>query len=195
MSWDPYLDLEHGVLRNLLGITDPAELADAEAALVATRIVDLQRTDLPGGYDLDHLQEFHEHLFGDVYDWAGELRTVPIGKGAPFCHPADLRAEGGRVFSRLAGARHLRGLDRAAFVDGLTVLFAELNALHPFREGNGRTLRAFLAQLARAAGHPVRWAGLSADENRAASRAAHAGDCRPLRALLERHVARGAGGR
>jgi cell filamentation protein len=189
VSWDPYLDLEHGVLRNRLGLTDPGELARAEADLVATRIVDLQHTDLPGGYDLDHLQEFHEHLFGDVYDWAGELRTVAIGKGVAFCHPADLRAEGLRVLARLADAGHLRGLDRPAFVDGLTVLFAQLNALHPFREGNGRTLRAFLAQLARAAGHPLRWAGLTAEENLAASRAAHAGDCRLLRALLDRHVA------
>jgi cell filamentation protein len=155
VSWDPYLDLEHGVLRNRLGLTDPGELARAEADLVATRIVDLQRTDLPGGYDLDHLQEFHEHLFGDVYDWAGELRTVAIGKGVAFCHPADLRVEGLRGLRPVGGRRHLRGLDRAAFVDGLTVLFAQLNALHPFREGNGRTLRAFLAQLARAAGPPA----------------------------------------
>jgi cell filamentation protein len=189
VSWDPYLDLEHGVLRNRLGLTDPGDLARAEADLVATRIVDLQRTDLPGGYDLDHLQEFHEHLFGDVYDWAGELRTVAIGRGAPFCHPADLRAEGGRVFARLARAQHLRGPDRAAFVDGLAVLFAEVNALHPFREGNGRTLRAFLSQLSRAAGHPVRWAGLEREENVAASKAAHAGDLVPLRGLLDRLVA------
>jgi cell filamentation protein len=125
-----------------------------------------------------------------VYGWAEQLRTVAIGKGAPFCRPEDLRAEGGRIFARLAEADHLRGLDRPAFVDALTVLFARVNALHPFREGNGRTLRAFLAQLARAAGHPVRWAGLTAEGNRAASRAAHAGDCGPLRDLLDRHVAR-----
>lgn len=189
MSWDPYLDLEHGVLRNRLGLTDPGDLARAEADLVATRIVDLQRTDLPGGYDLDHLQEFHELLFGDVYDWAGELRTVALGRGVPFCRPADLRAEGGRVFARLAEARYLRGLERAAFVDGLAVLFAEVNALHPFREGNGRTLRAFLGQLSRAAEHPVRWAGLEREENAVASKAAHAGDLVPLRGLLDRLVA------
>ncbi len=189
MSWDPYLDLDHGLLRNLLGVTDAAELASVEAELTATRIVDLQHTDLPGGYDLDHLQEFHEYLFGDVYDWAGELRTVAIGKGVAFCPPERLRADGGRIFACLAEAGYLRGLDRAAFVDALTVLFADLNGLHPFREGNGRTLRAFLTQLARAAGHPIHWVGLERDENVRASRAAHDGDPAPLHALLDRLVA------
>lgn len=190
MSWDPYLDLAHGVLRNLLGITDPDALARAESDYTAVRLAHLQHADLPGGYDLDHLQEFHEVLFGDVYDWAGELRTVAIGKGAAFCPPERLRAEGGRIFARLAVEGYLRGLDRAAFLDGLTILFAEVNALHPFREGNGRTLRAFLAQLSRAAGHPVRWAGLEREENVAAAKAAHAGELAPLRALLDRLVAR-----
>jgi cell filamentation protein len=189
VSWDPYLDLEHGVLRNLLGITDAAQLARAEADLTALRIAQLQDEDLPGGYDLDHLQEFHEHLFGDLYDWAGELRTVAIGRGAAFCRPEQLRPSGLRIFARLAQDRYLRDRDRAGFVEGLTVLFAELNALHPFREGNGRTLRAFLAQLSRAAGHPVRWAGADAEENVAVSKAAHAGDLAPLRAMLDRLVA------
>lgn len=186
MSWDPYLDLEHGVLRNRLGITERAELARTEADLVTSRFHDLERADLPGHYDLTHLQAFHQHLFGDVYDWAGELRTVAIGKGRPFCHPADLRPSADRLFALLARRQYLRGLDRAAFVDDLAGFLAELNHLHPFREGNGRTQRAFCGQLARAAGHPVRWALLDGAENVAASRAAADGDLGPLRAMLSR---------
>jgi PHD/YefM family antitoxin component YafN of YafNO toxin-antitoxin module len=81
---DPYLDPASGVLRNLLGITDAAKLARAEAALSASRLIDLERR-LPGRYDLAHLQTFHRYILGDVYDWAGQLRTVSIAKGSVFC--------------------------------------------------------------------------------------------------------------
>lgn len=190
MSWDPYLDLASGVLRNRLGITDRAELASVEAELTGSRIVDLERSPLPGGYDLGHLQAFHWTIFGDVYTWAGQLRTVTIAKGGGlFCRPEHLQSSGAEIFGRLAAADHLRGLDREPFVDALTDLLADVNSLHPFREGNGRSQRAFLAQLARDAGHRLRWTGLDREQNIAASRAAHAGDPAPLRALLTKHVA------
>ncbi len=68
---DPYLDPVHGVLRNRLGITDPAELEQAETDFSAVRLAQLQRRALPGNYDLPHLQRFHQHIFGDVYPWGG----------------------------------------------------------------------------------------------------------------------------
>ena len=189
MSWDPYLDLQSGVLRNRLGITDAGELARAEAELTSYRLIELRASPLPGRYDLPHLQAFHRHIFGDVYDWAGELRTVTLGKGgALFCLPQHLVATADDVFTRLARDRHLRGRDRTAFVDGLAALLAEVNTLHPFREGNGRTQRAFLAQLARDAGYRIRWAELDPEANTAASAAARAGDTSLLRAMLERLV-------
>ena len=82
---DPYLDPASGVLRNLLGITDADELARVEAALSASRLIDVERARLPGSYDLDHLRAFHRYILGDVYGWAGELRTVSIAKGSVFC--------------------------------------------------------------------------------------------------------------
>ncbi len=81
---DPYLDPASGVLRNLPGITDAGELAQVEAALSGSRLVDLERRRLPGSYDLDHLRAFHACVLGDLYDWAGELRTVSIAKGSVF---------------------------------------------------------------------------------------------------------------
>jgi cell filamentation protein len=185
VSWDPYLDLDNGVLRNRLGIGDRTELARAEADLTASRLYDLQRTRLAGHYDLDHLRSFHRVIFGDVYDWAGELRTVSIGRGGLFCMPGDLLSSGGEVFGRLAHAQYLRGLDRETFVDRLTEVLADVNFLHPFREGNGRTQRAFLAQLARDAGHRIRWALMDPATNVAASSAALRGDNRQLRHLLD----------
>ncbi|HEY4418394.1 MAG TPA: Fic family protein, partial [Pseudonocardia sp.] len=173
---------------NRLGISDRAELARAEADLTASRLYDLQRTRLTGDYDLDHLRSFHRAIFADVYEWAGELRTVSIGRGGLFCLPGDLLSSGSEVFGRLAHAHYLRGLDRETFVDRLADLLADVNFLHPFREGNGRTQRAFLAQLARDAGHRIRWALMDPGVNISASRAALRGDNTQLRALLERLV-------
>jgi len=186
VSWDPYLDLSSGVLRNRLGITDAGELATAEADFTSVRIAQLNRGHLPGSYDLSHLQALHRHIFGDVYDWAGELRTVAIGRGTAFCRPEHLVGDAEELFAWLARTGHLTGLDREAVADGLTELLSDLNALHPFRDGNGRTQRAFVAQLARDAGHPVRWSAMDPQENVTASRASHAGDDGPLRALLHK---------
>lgn len=186
-GWDPYLDLDSGLLRNRLGITDPAELSRAEAALVTAALHELALTRLPGDYDLAHLQAFHRVVFGDLYPWAGEVRTVALGKaGQLFCPPEAIERRAGAVFLALAARDHLRGLDRERFLDALTELLAAMTFLHPFREGNGRTQRAFVAQLARDAGHLVSWATMDAAENAAASRAAHEGDVKPLRAMLDR---------
>lgn len=189
MSWDPYLDLRTGVLRNRLGITDPAKFAQVEADFTSARIAQLWRHPLPGNYDLAHLQRFHQVIFGDLFEWAGELRTVTLGKGAAlFCHPHQLVPTAALVFGRLADDRYLRNLNRTAFVDKLALLLADINHLHPFREGNGRAQRAFLAQLSREAGHVLRWAPMDLRANRVASQAARAGDTRPLRAMLDQLV-------
>jgi cell filamentation protein len=184
VTWDPYLDLQSGLLRNRLGITDARQQRHVEAELTASRIYDLIRSPIPGAYDLAHLRAFHRQIFQDLYDWAGELRTVSIGRGRLFSLPQHLEADAGELFGWLARAEHLRGRDRAAFVDDLTELYADLNALHPFRDGNGRTQRAFLGQLAVDAGHPIHWAAMDPAENNAASKAAHEGDNDALRALL-----------
>jgi cell filamentation protein len=65
---DPYVDPESGLLRNRLGINDPARLREAEAGLTLAALADLGTRILPGGYDLDHLQIFHREIFGDIYD-------------------------------------------------------------------------------------------------------------------------------
>ncbi len=102
--------------------------------------------------------------------------------------PQHLISFGEEVFGKLARAENLRGLDRPDFVDGLTELLADINALHPFREGNGRTQSSFLTQLARDAGHTIRWSVMGPAVNVAASRAAHRGDNNALRAMLDQLV-------
>ncbi|GAA4538308.1 Fic/DOC family protein [Pseudonocardia xishanensis] len=188
MTWDPYLDLSSGVLRNRLGLADPEALARAEAEFTSARMFALQRTPLPGGYDLGHLQAFHWHIFGDVYSWAGQLRTVRIGKGRAFCPPEELQDRAGVLFGALAAEDHLRGRDRDDTVTGLADLLAGINDLHPFREGNGRTQRAFLGQLAEDRGHRIRWDALDPADNVTASKAAADGDTAPMRAMLDRLI-------
>ncbi len=184
MSWDPYLELRTGVLRNRLGITDADELTQVEADISSFRIAQLWRHPLPGDYDLTQLRGFHRHLFGDLWDWAGELRTVRLGKGgAPFCQPEKLASTAAELFARKS-VDELRATDRVGFLDKLAELLAGINFLHPFREGNGRTHRAFLAQLAREAGRTLEWSGMDSETHIAASRAARVGALAPLRAML-----------
>ena len=181
---DPYVDPASGVLRNLLGITDAGELAQVEAALSASRLIDLERRRLPGSYDLDHLRAFHRYILGDVFEWAGELRTVSIAKGSLFCLPQHLATAAADVFGRLSAADRLRGLNRDQFIGRFAEFLADVNALHPFREGNGRAQRAFFSQLAHDAGHHIDWIHMDPDRNTAASAAAHRGDLTPLTEML-----------
>jgi cell filamentation protein len=102
-SHDPYLDPASGVLKNRLGITDAATLEQAEAALVATRSYALSQRPLQGRFDLAHLEAIHRYLFGDVYEWAGQLRTIDIRKGDQrFAHHAHLASAAHTIFKQLA---------------------------------------------------------------------------------------------
>jgi cell filamentation protein len=165
---DPYSE-PNGVLRNSLGITDAAELSRAETDIAAVELAILDAEPLPGSYDLAHLQAFHRQIFGSVYPWAGELRTVDISKATSFCPSIHIASFAEDVFAKLANNDHLQGLDRPEFIRALADLYGDVNAIHPFREGNGRTQRAFLAQLAREAGYTVSWQDMDQEENLAAS--------------------------
>jgi cell filamentation protein len=185
VTLDPYLDPVSGVLRNRLGVTDPEHLRAVEAGLTMAALADLGVRTLPGDYDLAHLQSFHREIFGDLYPWAGEIRVVGIARSDPSCLPQHIEACAAVVFSALAKERYLRGLPREGFVDRVTYYIAEVNAIHPFREGNGRTQRAFFRQLSREAGWPIDWSDLDSDANVAASTASLRGSNAPLRRLLE----------
>ncbi|MGW3282113.1 Fic/DOC family protein [Nocardia rhamnosiphila] len=188
MTLDPYLDPGSGVLRNRLGITDEEKLRRAEADLTYAALADLRIRILPGSYDLRHLCAFHLDIFGDIYPWAGEIRTIGIARTEPFCLPSHIESYAAQAFGQLAAENFLRGTRRQAFVDRLTYFLAEVNAIHPFREGNGRAQRAFFGQLARQAGYPIDWSLLNQIENSTASRSSLLGDHRPLRDLLDRLV-------
>jgi cell filamentation protein len=183
---DPYTDPATGVLRNSLGITDPDVLAAAEADITAARIARLAERPIPGSYDLAHLLAFHREIFGSIYPWAGQVRTVDIAKESTrFCLARNIPDFAQDVFGRLARRENLlRDLPREEFLTKLADLYGDINALHPLREGNGRAQRAYLAQLSAEAGHRLEWTGMDPERNRLASIASFNGHSGPLRALL-----------
>lgn len=190
MTEDSYLDPASGVLRNRLGIPDPERLREVEAGLTYAALADLGIRALPGSYDLAHLRAFHREIFGDIYPWAGQIRTVNIAKSQLFCLAQHIDAYAADVFTALGKERRLQGLPRDRFVERVTHYLAEVNALHPFREGNGRTQRAFFRQLSREAGWPIDWSGLDPDRNITASESSLCGDNRPLCDLVDELIAR-----
>jgi len=182
---DPYVYPGTDVLRNRLGLRDPAALAAAESRLTALADAELAAHPIAGHYDLEHLGAVHRYLFADLYEWAGQPRTVAIAKGDMFCLPRHIESYAADIFGRLAGERHLTALPREQFVGRLASYLGDVNALHPFREGNGRTQRAFFSQLAENAGYRLDWTPVDRERNISASISAMRGDEQPLRALLD----------
>ncbi|MDX8531364.1 Fic family protein [Mesorhizobium sp. VK25A] len=138
------------VLRNKLNIGDQNKLDEFELALFLTRADE----EVPAGnLDYDHYKAIHHHLFQDIYEWAGEVRAIRIGKGGNwFCYPEYIDQEMRKIFSGLAEADYLCGLAIEDFAVRAAHSLAEINAVHPFREGNGRTQLTFLAMLMENAG-------------------------------------------
>jgi cell filamentation protein len=182
---DHYLDPAFGVLKNRLAITDAATLEQTEADFVAARSRELSETPIKGRFDFAHLQAIHRHLFGDVYEWAGQLRTIDIGKaGHLFAHHTHIASAAAPIFKQLAEEEHLAGLDPAAFSNRAAHYLGELNALHPFREGNGRAQREFVSHLAHATGYYIAWENVKQPDMLQASIESFKGDTSKLAALI-----------
>jgi cell filamentation protein len=162
---DHYLDPETGVLQNKFGISEEEELKAAEASLVAWRSYQLVEKPTQGRFNLDHLQAIHQHLFQDVYEWAGELRDIDLSRdNSYFANHRHIIEAAGLIFARLAEENYLQGLDAADFSTRAAFYLGEINALHPFREGNGRAQREFINQLAYHNGYVIDWTNISEGE-------------------------------
>jgi cell filamentation protein len=152
-SDDPYTYENSTVLVNKLDLRDQGELDDFEAEITHARA----REPLPeGNLDFAHFCAIHHHLFQDVFDWAGTPRTVRISKqGSAFCFPEHIEAQATKLFSDLKAKKYLEKLPTKEFAENAAHFLAELNAIHAFREGNGRTQLTFFALLADRAGHTL----------------------------------------
>lgn len=186
---DPYTYKGTTVLINSRDYRDQASLTLFENDRIARRSMDLPESVRRGALDAAHFRAIHKHLFQDVYAWAGEYRAINISKGqSSFAKAPILDPLGEAIFGKLAREDHLRGLDKATFVDKLTGYYAEVNAWHPFREGNGRTTRMFFEQLAKGAGYRLDLRQITKTEWNHAAERGHHGELEPLRAVFTKSV-------
>jgi cell filamentation protein len=182
---DTYCIPGTAILRNKAGITDKNLLDAFEADFTAIRIIELSERSVEGNFDLDHLCKIHQHIFQDVYDWAGKVRTVDIIRGeSRFCNVRLIHPYAQKVFTSLKEENHLRGLNANDLSHRLAHYLSEINAIHPFREGNGRVQRLFIAQLADQAGFSLDYSALNQADVYPIMQASFAGDERPLAAMI-----------
>ncbi|MBQ6180907.1 MAG: Fic family protein [Ruminococcus sp.] len=173
------------VLINKLDIHDQAELDAVEKQITLLRATQAEKETGFVNVDFGFYRSLHGFLFGDLYDWAGSLRNINISKkGTIFCDHNEIERIGDLKFSRLRAKNYLKGLSFDEFTDELTDLYHELNMLHPFREGNGRTLRLFITLLVRNTGHDIDFTLCDTDMLNIASIKAAQGDHSLLRNVL-----------
>ncbi|MFZ0304978.1 MAG: Fic family protein [Terracidiphilus sp.] len=151
---DPYAYPGTSVLKNRLELQDPGLLEAFEVEIFALRSAEPLPT---GAYDPAHYRKVHHHLFQDVYEWAGQYRTVRTSKGGnAFCYPEHIPQQTENLFQTIRGGAAFFGKGSQEFVKEAARFLGELNAIHPFREGNGRSQLAFMGLIAFAAGHPLK---------------------------------------
>lgn len=154
MTGDPYCYEGSDALTNLFGMRDAADLAEAERQVTAPRINAL--CIVHPVLTAPAYLALHGAIFAPVYEWAGQVRTVPLAlDGAAFARPAMILPSLVARFAKLSKAEGFAALPRDAFCDSLAHHISELHAILPFRAGNRRTLAVHSAQLARAAGHDL----------------------------------------
>ena len=144
-------------LENKLGLTSSADLAREEERISKKKAAELFEKgildNLPAG-KFSTLQAIHKYLFEDICDFAGELRTVNIAKGNFRFAP---------LMYLQAALDNIDKMPQSNF-DEIVEKYVEMNIAHPFREGNGRTQRVFLSQLAHHAGYVIDFTRVDPDD-------------------------------
>ena len=144
---------------------DNKTLQRAESRIAATKLFELRKNEMIGNFDVEHFIKIHKFLFEDIYPFAGKFRTENIAKGYfSFAEWEYIDTELRKLLEKLHKSNLLTNDTREELVKGLAYYLAELNVLHPFREGNGRTIREFIRELALNAGYIIDWSKLEADE-------------------------------
>lgn len=144
-----YCYKDSNVLKNKLNITDNTILEDVERKLVIVKLFELRQNNNIGNFDIEHFVGIHRFLFEDIYPFAGLFRTENIAKGNfSFANWEFIENELRKLLDKLKNENYLSGLNKEYLSKSLAYYMSELNVLHPFREGNGRTIREFIRQLA-----------------------------------------------
>ena len=189
--FDDHFDDKHGVLRNKLGLTDGRLLEIVIADVSHSRLIELIQSPVKGKFAISHLRAIHRYIFQDIFPWAGDFRNVMTSRSGSFGFPPPqfIQRSLETIFGALTVENYLKGLGSDDFARRAGHYFGEINAVHAFREGNGRAQREFIRTLALHAGHRLSWAGLEPDEINDASRISFAtGDSAGLAALIRKRL-------
>ena len=144
---DKYVYPGTNILINKFNCHDEKELRMIEALSTGGNLAWLQLHPIEGNFDFDHLKQIHHFIFQDLYDWAGQIRDVDIGKNNLFCRAQFINDYAKTVFDDFYSACSYNKNDKDSFIAVLASHYADMNALHPFREGNGRAQREFSREL------------------------------------------------
>lgn len=125
---------------------------------------ELEKISIEGNFDTEHYKDIHKYLFQELYDWAGQFRTVNISKkGTRFADVMEIEDLCNNCFKRLKDCNYFQNMSFDDFVENIVDLYCTLNYIHPFREGNGRTQRIFLTQLIRKNGYNINFSEIDPD--------------------------------
>ena len=176
-------------LINKLDITDENKLKEFEGAVTFAKASELELNPISDTFDVEHYKSIHKYLFEDIYDWAGEYRTVNISKkGTRFASADQIPDLMNACFMRLKDNDYFQNKSFDEFVDGIVDFYCVTNMIHPFREGNGRTQRLFISQLIRFNNYDIDFSSIDKDELMVATIHAANGITDYLKELFYNHI-------
>lgn len=176
-------------LVNYYGIKDKPTLRRIDKRISSIRTAELLKEPLDMPFSFDQLKAIHSHLFGDLYPSSGMIRTSSSKKHREYCQPEYIEQSAEELFGNLRDSKYLRGIDDLDdFVNELAYYMGEVEALHPFVDGNGRTTRFFFNALSLKAGYVIGWGSADPDHFLEANVAALDGDYQALIDVLEEIV-------
>lgn len=183
---DFYCYPDSAVLKNKLDIKDWETLEKAEREITGLKAVQFSDSPFPDELNFNYIKKLHKFLFQDIYNWAGETRKVDISKGNIFCQHELIEVNADFLMNELKAENYL--LDTTDIVKRLAYYLGDLNSIHPFREGNGRTQRLFVAELARRAGYDLDFSGITPEEMIVASDEAFRHNYEPLEQIIAKSL-------
>lgn len=153
------------VLKNKLNIRDNKILKTAEEEITLIKQMELLKNPIKGNFSKAHLMNIHKFIFEDIYSFAGKIRQEQISKADTMFYPPNLiDRELDKVFAKIKEENMLKETDKEKIFDNLAYVMAELNIIHPFREGNGRSIREFIRLMAKRMGYDLNWGNVDRKE-------------------------------
>jgi len=153
------------VLKNKLNIRDNKLLKTAEEEITLIKQMELLKNPIKGNFSKSHLMNIHKFIFEDIYSFAGKIRREQISKADTLFYPPNLiDRELDKVFAKIKEKNMLKETGEDKVFDNLAYVMAELNIIHPFIEGNGRSIREFIRLMAKRMGYDLNWGNVDKEE-------------------------------